>query len=262
MELLDYLVILRRRLWIVVTVPLVSALTAAVLSLFVITPVYQASTTLWVVKKESSTIDYQTLLLYRNLTKTYGEVAKSRAVMQKAIDRLGLPYTVEELQKATTVTPVRDTEIIRIAVEDTDPKRAADTANAISDAFMQEIQRFIRLDNVGVVDAAQVPDRPERPKPLLNTAIALALGLMTAAGLVFLVENLDTSIRTPADVQRHLSLPVLGVIPVIEPAKAGSEGPAEVPAVPDVQANGSQRRRRPRPQGATAAMTGPGGDEP
>lgn len=162
-DLLELLGVIRRRLWIVLTVPLVAALVAAAVSWFVLAPVYEASTTLWVVKKESAAIDYQTLLLYRNLAKTYGEVARSRRVMQKAVERLGLPFTVEALQKATRVTPVRNTEIIQIAVQDTDPERAAATVDAIAAAFTEEIRQLVHLDNVGIVDTAR--SRTSRSDP-------------------------------------------------------------------------------------------------
>lgn len=223
MELREYLAIVRRRFWILLTVPTVAALTAALLSLYAIAPVYEAGTTLWVVKQEATSIDYNTLLLNRNLVKTYGEVAKSRAVLQAVIRTLGLPETVETLQKRVRITPIRDTEIIGITVEDGDPERAAAIANATAAAFMNEIKNFIRLDNVRVVDPAVVPHQPVKPRPLLNTAIALMLGLMTALGLAFLLEYMDVTIRTPEDVERHLGVPVIGIIPVIESVKATEE---------------------------------------
>lgn len=260
-DLLELLAIVRRRLWILLVVPVVAALTAAGVSLYVLEPVYEASTTLWVVKKESGAIDYQTLLLYRNLTKTYGEVAKSRRVLELAAARLGGTLTADQLQRAVRVAPVRDTEILQIAVQDTDPRRAADAANAIAAAFVEEIQRFIRLDNVGTVDPAEVPRTPVRPKPLLNTALALVLGVMVALGLIFLVELADTRLRTPEDVERRLALPVLGVIPIIEPVGAQVPPVTGRPETTGVPA-AVYRSRRSGQRSAAAAISGSGGEDP
>lgn len=257
-DLLELVSIVRRRLWILLTVPVVAALTAAAVSLYVLDPIYEASTTLWVVKKESGAIDYQTLLLYRNLTKTYGEVAKSRRVLEKAAASLGGTPTADQLQNAIRVTPVRDTEILQIAVQDTDPHRAADAANAIAQAFTEEIQRFIRLDNVGTVDPAEVPRSPVKPKPVLNTALALVLGVMVALGLIFLVELADTSLRTPEDVERRLGLPVLGVIPIIEPVGAQPAPVADSSGTAAAR-SGVYRSRPSRQGGAATAITGTGG---
>jgi capsular exopolysaccharide synthesis family protein len=46
----------------------------------------------------------------------------------------------------------------------------------------------------------------------MNVALAAAVGLMLAAGIVFLVEYLDDTLKTPEDVERSLGIPVLGFV--------------------------------------------------
>jgi capsular polysaccharide biosynthesis protein len=70
--------VLRRRLALLLVMPIVAGLVAGVISAFVLQPVYSAETTLWVIKDDTTQINYNDLLLSRNLTKTYAEVAKSR----------------------------------------------------------------------------------------------------------------------------------------------------------------------------------------
>ncbi len=77
----------------------------------------------------------------------------------------------------------------------------------------------MKVENVVVVDHAAAPTSPIKPRKLMNVAVAMVLGFMAAAGLAFLLEYLDTSIKTPDDVTRHVGLPVLGIIPVIEAAE-------------------------------------------
>lgn len=225
LDLHEILYILRRRLWLLVALPLVAALTAWVVSTFVVAPTYQASTTLWVIQEGGAgQISYNDLLLNRNLTKTYAEVARSRTVLQQVIDRLGMDLTVDELAEKLTASAVRDTEIISLTVKDGDPDRAAQIANAVAAAFQDQIRVFMKVQNVAVVDPAVPPTEPVAPRVLMNTAVAFVLGGMLAVGLAFLLEYLDTSIRTPEDVQRHLALPVLATIPQFEispePARA------------------------------------------
>lgn len=202
--------------------PTVAAITAGLISLFLLQPVYSASTTLWVIKDGSSAqLTLADVQLSRNLTKTYAEVAKSRSVMQDVINNLGLKdVTVQELQEKLAVTPVRDTEILSFTVEDRDPVMAAALADGVAVAFMGQIRTFMKVENVSVVDQALVPIDPIKPRPLINVALATVLGGMAALGLAFLLEYLDTSVKTPDDVVRHLGLPVIGVIPVIEPEAA------------------------------------------
>jgi capsular exopolysaccharide synthesis family protein len=75
--------------------------------------------------------------------------------------------------------------------------------------------------DVKVIDSAAVPDRPIRPNKKLNFLIAILVGLFVGLGLVFLLEYLDSSFRTLEDVQHHLKLFPLGVIPQIETADLG-----------------------------------------
>jgi len=211
---------LRRRLWLILLLPLGTALVAGLLSYYVLAPVYSASTTLWVVKEDASQISYNDVMLSRNLTKTYAEVARSRAVLGDAINRLQLSgLSVQQLQAKLTVTPVRDTEIIQFTVVDANPQQAAALVTAVSESFRGQIRTYMRVENVAVVDPALVPASPIKPRPLMNIAIAAVLGAMGALGLAFLLEYLDTTIKSPEDVAARLGLPVLGVIPVIDAGK-------------------------------------------
>jgi capsular polysaccharide biosynthesis protein len=221
LDLREIMRVLHRRWWVLILLPTVAMVVAALVSTFVLKPSYEASTTIWVVKEGANQINYNDLLLNHNLTKTYAEVAKSRAVMKQVIETLHLKNTdVVALQNRLTVTPVRDTEILSFTVEDPNPVMAAQLIDAVAEAFKDQIGRSIKVDNVTVVDPAIVPTQPIRPRPLLNTALAGVLGLMAALGLIFLIEYLDTSIKSPDDVAHYLDLPVLGAIPVIEPVDA------------------------------------------
>jgi capsular exopolysaccharide synthesis family protein len=67
-------------------------------------------------------------------------------------------------------------------------------------------------DNVVVVETAQAPKSPARPRMLMNTALATVVGAMVAVGVVLLVEYLDDTIKTPDDVSRTLGQGTLGTI--------------------------------------------------
>lgn len=74
---------------------------------------------------------------------------------------------------------------------------------------------------IHVVEQAEVPDLPYKPLPAVNISFGAALGLMFSAGIVFLRERMDRSIKVPGASRRLFNAPELGVIPNL-----GSNGSA------------------------------------
>ena len=97
-------------------------------------------------------------------------------------------------------------------------KRETDTNKQLYDGLLQRLKEAsvsagLRASNVRVVDAAEIPDRPYKPRKLLNLALALMIGLCLGVCTAFFQESIDNTLKTPEDVQRLLGLPALGVIP-------------------------------------------------
>lgn len=67
--------------------------------------------------------------------------------------------------------------------------------------------------NIRVVEPAKVPTYPIRPRTRLIWTLASVCGLALGIGVVFLADALDTRVRTPADIERVLGVPILGVVP-------------------------------------------------
>jgi uncharacterized protein involved in exopolysaccharide biosynthesis len=78
----------------------------------------------------------------------------------------------------------------------------------------------LESNNIRIVEDALVPNVPVRPRPQRNIALALVVGVMLGAGLAFLLEYFDNTIKTPEEVERYLGLTTLGVVPLFEPRKA------------------------------------------
>ncbi|MBT9139109.1 MAG: putative capsular polysaccharide biosynthesis protein YwqC [Syntrophomonadaceae bacterium] len=156
---------------------------------------------------------YQDILISHRLVNTYREIATSNRVLHRVIDLLGIEMTADEVRRIVSVTSLRDTEIIRISVENTDPGFAFNLANAIAQMFMEEVVEIMRIENVHVIDEARLPEYPIRPSPMQNIALAGVLGFMLGLGLVFLIEYLDNTVKTSEAIEKRLELPVLGVIP-------------------------------------------------
>ena len=95
-------------------------------------------------------------------------------------------------------------------------KRLEETQNLLAQKLTQtQIASSIDLGGttMNIASPALVPANPVKPNKKLNIAVALVLGLMVAMGLAFLLEFMDSTIKTPDDVEKHLGLPVIGSIP-------------------------------------------------
>lgn len=212
--------ILRKRLWLIILLLVVSVVLSGLVSIYVLEPEYETFTTLMVGRPKDyqvdSKIEYNDLLLNQKLVHTYGVLVKSRDVSDKVIENLGLDLTFNQFSNKVSVNLVKDTEVIKIQVTDTDPKLATDIANETASVFMDSVVKFMKVENVQIIDKAQVPNTPISPKPKLNMAIAGVLGLMIGVFIAFLLEYLDKTIKTPEDVENHLKLSVIGAIPKVD----------------------------------------------
>jgi succinoglycan biosynthesis transport protein ExoP len=104
-------------------------------------PVYSASVTLLVRLAPSSGInEYTAVLTSERLATTYSKMITGRPVMEEVIQQMGLPETAGQLAKRVKVEVLRDTQLVRVSVEDTDPARAADIANTIATVFVKQTQ--------------------------------------------------------------------------------------------------------------------------
>ncbi|MGA9059151.1 MAG: polysaccharide biosynthesis tyrosine autokinase [Terriglobia bacterium] len=79
----------------------------------------------------------------------------------------------------------------------------------------------LTASNVRIVDTAQVPKAPVKPRVALNLALGIVLGAAFGVGLAFLQEYLDNTLKTPDEVERLLRLPSLGLLPDYSPDGTG-----------------------------------------
>lgn len=209
---------LRKRWLMIASITLIAAILAAGVSFFLLKPQYEASTTMIVSYKQNqeALMDYNQLQMSQKLATTYSQIIKSNRIADKVIKKLDLDLSSKDLNSKISVSQVETTEIFKITVKDNDPELAALIANTEAEIFKQEINEMMKVDSVSTIDVAKVPESPIAPNKVMNIAIATVLGMMVSVGLVFVLEFLDRTYKTPSDIERHLGLPILGAIPDIK----------------------------------------------
>ena len=215
-DLREYFAIIKKRFWIIGLISVIAMVISGVISFFVLSPVYEAKSTLIVnteKNEDTQMITGDQFNVTQKLAVTYGEIIKSRTVLEDVISNLKLDSEYEDLVEKITVSPVKDTQIISISVQDTNPKKARDIANEIPKVFEKEVKRITKANDIQVIDKAILPQNPIKPNKMMNVLIAAVLGMMIGLFVVFLIEYLDNKIKTAQDIEKHLGLSVIGVIP-------------------------------------------------
>ena len=201
-----------RLLWMILAIVMI-VIIGNVYTILTRVPMYQSNTTIVLVgesKKEYSQTDSQ---LNQNLIGTYSEIITSRKVLQQVIDNLKLKMTVDELSKNITTSSVEDTEIIRITVNNEKKKMAAEIANEVADVFSDEIQDIYNLENVAIIDKAEVAKEPYNINYVKDNVIYLMIGVVLSFGVVFVMYYFDTTIKSSEIVEEKLGLTVIGIVP-------------------------------------------------
>ena len=220
MELRDYLRIFWRRRWLI-------ALTIAVAGGSALwfssrqPPEYVAKAKVFIGPRSVAQGDVgaalEELSFSREFIASYSELLKSRPLAERVVEKEGLPFAPSDLVERIKTQIVPDTRIIEVSFSDTDPDRAERTANALVEVFVSEdIQEFGGKAGVQATpfEPALRPTVPVSPKPLRDGLLGAALGLALGIGATFLVQQLDTTLRSREDVELALHpLPVLAALP-------------------------------------------------
>ena len=210
----------------IILIVLIFMLIGVIYTVGFVTPKYTSSTTLLLATSEnstdkSSTITTTDVTLNSKLVSTYSALVQSKSVLRQVISNLGIKISEDELKNNITVTQEKDTEIIKISVSNTNANTAEKVANEVAKVFTEKIQEIYKINNVQIVDAAEVETTPSNINHPKDVMIFTFIGIVVAAGYVLIMNMLDTTVKTAEEVEKELKIPVLATIPLysFEPAK-------------------------------------------
>lgn len=208
-----------KKRWImIVSITLAAALISGLVSFFVIDPVYETSTKLFIGKEENDETAYNNndIQMYQKLLQTYAQAIKTRDLVGRAINDLHYDLEEDDVIRSLTVTPVADTQILEIKYKSKNPEEAKEILKGITREFITTSKELVPNGNVKILEEVQLPEDPVSPNKTMNIAIAFLLGLMVSVGLVFLLEYLDNTYKNKEQLEKDLDIPVLGSIPDLD----------------------------------------------
>lgn len=179
-------------------------------------PQYNSSVTVLLTGDEAQgekQVTQTDLNLNSGLISTYGSIAKSANVLSKVIENLGLDISVQNLQKNLTVAEIKNTQFLKITVENSNPETAMKIANEISKVFVEQIKTIYNIQNINIIDTAEISNTPCNINHIKDMAIALMAGIFASGVLILILYILDDTIKSEKDIPVNLKLETIGRIP-------------------------------------------------
>jgi succinoglycan biosynthesis transport protein ExoP len=157
-----------------------------------------------------SALDHQKKALAQNIVDEYRSAVANEKYLSQALEQ----------QKKDV------NEIAEKSIQYNILKREVDTNKQLYEGLLTRLKEAqvsagLKASNVRIVDAAETPKTPIKPRVVLNLALGVILGLGLGIGLAVFQEYLDNTLKTPDEVETLLRLPSLGVLPSFAANGAG-----------------------------------------
>lgn len=197
-----------------VCLALVFGIAAGVYTSFFVTPMYQATSTIYVLSRRDSAINMSDLQIGTALTSDYIKVFKMWEVHEEVISNLHLPYSYKQMQKMLSIVNDSGTRMLDISFTSASAEEAAAVANEYAKVASQYIADTMSTDKPNIMSVALVPSNPVSPNKTKNIMLGFILGLMLGAGIVVLQMLTNDTYKTAEDIRKYTGLVTLAVVPI------------------------------------------------
>lgn len=214
---------------IILLMGILGAAISAIATFYFITPMYEATSKLYVLNSGDSAINLSDLQIGSYLASDFVEVFNTWEVHEMVIKNLGLHYSYSQIRSMLTVANPNDTRILTITVKSPSAKEAAAIANEYATVAIKFIADTMATEEPNVLSTALVPTSPSSPSITRNILLGLVAGLALAVAGVTIQFVSDDKIKSSEEVMRYTGLSVLAIIPKIEmmDSRPNQKGKAE-----------------------------------
>ena len=210
----------------IILIVIIFSLIGALYSIKLITPMYTSSTTMVLAQASESnnngdSITDTDITLNSKLVSTYSVLIKSKTIIRQVLSNLHIDEDEQTVKKNVSVYSKSDTAMIEIAVKDKDAVNAYKIANEIASVFSEEVAKIYNINNVYIVDEAEVAEGPSNVNHIKNISIFAIIGIIVACLYAIISNMLDNTVKSVEDLENILQLPVLASISLCNVDKKG-----------------------------------------
>lgn len=215
MTLLELLELLKKRMKLVVGLPIACALLVGAYSFMLMPDTYTATTSMYVLtnQEEGASNLSSDLSASQMVANDVTTLLESNRVQKAAADDLDLKNLKDFEVSVSSATTSR---VIELSVTGTDPDLVARVANAVAQNVADISQDVMKVEAVNIIDPAIAPIAPSGPSRPLYVVVALMGGLFLAVAITVVADMLNTKVRTADEAEEILGVPVIGRIPVVK----------------------------------------------
>ena len=201
---------------LIVCLAVVLALAAGIYTVFLVTPMYEATSTIYVLSRSDSAINMADLQIGTALTSDYIKVFKMWEVHEEVISNLNLPYSYTQMCDGLSVVNDADTRMLDITFKSPSPEEAAAVANEYAKVASQYIADTMSTDKPNIMSVALVPSNPVSPNKTKNVMLGFLLGAVLARGYITIQMIMDDKYKTAEDIRRYTGMATLAIVPIEE----------------------------------------------
>ena len=211
----EFFQLLKKNIKVIIISILLCTVLLGIVTVFVINKKYESTTRLFLKPDVTEGIaDYSQINSNNLMVNNYVEMIKGNNIQGIAANELNMD--VEEINSCLSVTNETDTQIISITAKTTDPALSKDIVDAVVETFTKEAKEKLNVNNITVVDEAEIATDPVSPSLKRNLLIGALLGASLSIGYLFIKFMLDTHIHNKEEVEKFLGIPCLGSVPYFE----------------------------------------------
>lgn len=211
-ELIDMFL---RKWWILALSAVILSVSAFFYAQVMVAPLYRTDGTLYVnaQRTQTSDISQMNLLASKQLAETYKEILTRRTFLARVAEDIDNEYTIPEISRMISISPLNETEIMEIKVTGKDPQYVYMICHSVLIHAADELVRVVNAGSVKILDDGQVPENPISPNVRNYTLVAFLLGIAFGALIILCTELFDTRIKSRDDIVNKYDEPLLGEIP-------------------------------------------------